>query len=241
VTPLVLLHGWALNHRVFDDLIERLARPCIALDLPGHGQAQTIDGWTPEELARHMLAQMPRSFDLLGWSLGAQVALQIAALAPERVRKLILVGATPKFVRSIDWPHAVTSDILEILVKQLSRDTARTISDFLALQVRGSSDAKDVLLRLQQALHEGGAASIETLHIGLEWLKSTDQRSLLPTIQQQTLVVAGQYDRVVHPEASKALAAQLGNALYLEIPRCGHAPFISHPSELQTLLQEFVS
>jgi pimeloyl-[acyl-carrier protein] methyl ester esterase len=240
MTPLVLLHGWALNHRVFDDLIERLARPCVALDLPGHGQAEPITTWAPDTLAQHMLEQMPETFDLLGWSLGAQVALQVTALAPDRVRKLILVGGTPKFVKAADWPHAVTVETLDMLATQLGRNTSRTISDFLALQVRGSADARGVLERLQQSLRDGGPASPGALQIALDWLKRTDQRSLLAHIPHPALVLAGQYDRVVHPEASKSLARQLANALYLEIPRCGHAPFISHPEDLHMLLQEFL-
>ena len=239
MTPLVLLHGWALNRRVFDELTERLARPCLALDLPGHGQAAEADVWTPDALAHHMSRQMPPVFDLLGWSLGGQVALQIAALAPTRVRKLALVSATPKFVRAKDWPHAITTETLELLVTHLTRDSSRTISDFLALQVRGSAAAANALARLQQSVREGGVGTLKALYAALEWLKNTDQRPLLPTLQQPTLVLAGQYDRVVNPLASKALARQLPNALYLEIPRCGHAPFISHPDDVQTLLQEF--
>jgi pimeloyl-[acyl-carrier protein] methyl ester esterase len=238
--PLVLLHGWALNRRVFDDLIEQLGRDCIALDLPGHGMAEASDVWSPAALATHMLAQMPPTFDLLGWSLGAQVAVEIAAVAPERVSRLVLVGATPKFTQSVDWPHAVTTNTLDMLATQLCRHPTRTIADFLALQVRGSTAATNTLSRLQQSLRAGGAGADAALVAALEWLRTTDQRSRLSSIQQPSLVVAGQYDRIVHPEASKSLAQSLPNALYLEIPRCGHAPFLSHPEHLHALLQEFL-
>lgn len=238
--PLVLLHGWALNRRVFDDLIEQLARDCIALDLPGHGMAEARDVWSPAALAQHMLAQMPPSFDLLGWSLGAQVAVEIAAAAPARVSRLVLVGATPKFTQSADWPHAVTTATLDMLATQLCRHPTRTITDFLALQVRGSTAATNTLNRLQKSLRAGGAGTDAALVAALEWLRTTDQRSHLSSILQPSLVVAGQYDRIVHPEASKSLAQSLPNALYLEIPRCGHAPFLSHPEHIHALLQEFL-
>lgn len=238
--PLVLLHGWALNRRVFDDLIERLGRECLALDLPGHGMAEAHDVWSPTALAQHMLEQMPPEFDLLGWSLGAQAAVEIAALAPERLGHLVLVGATPKFTQSSDWPHAVTTTTLDLLATQLRRHPTRTIGDFLALQVRGSTASSHTLERLQKSLNAGGGGTDQALVAALDWLRTTDQRSRLSSITQPTLVVAGQYDRIVHPEASKSLSRSLPNALYLEIPRCGHAPFLSHPEPIQALLQEFL-
>jgi pimeloyl-[acyl-carrier protein] methyl ester esterase len=240
MTPLVLLHGWALNHKIFADLMVNLERDCIAPDLPGHGNAPDLPVWQAQDLAEHLLRELPATFDLLGWSISAQIALQIAAVAPERVKRLILIGATPKFIRADDWPHAVTSQTLATLRQQITLNTSRTIREFLALQVRGDSAATATLQRLQQALAEGGEGQPAALQAALDWLETTDQRPWLGNIHQQTLVVAGQYDRIVHPEASKSLANQLPNALYLEIPRCGHAPFISHPDEIQGLVQEFL-
>ena len=62
----------------------------------------------------------------------------------------------------------------------------------------------------------------------------------LPLIGAPTLVIAGQYDRVVHPRASRALAQLIDGSRYLEIPRCGHAPFLSHTDEFCTALQDFI-
>jgi len=104
--PLVMLHGWALNLRVFDDLIVRLqtpsgtaphgrARSLLRLDLPGHGRASeppALYGGDPEgpwdlgAVADHLLAQLPPRCALLGWSLGAKIALEIAARAISAAR-----------------------------------------------------------------------------------------------------------------------------------------------------------
>lgn len=240
MTPLVLLHGWALNRKIFVDLIANLERDCIAPDLPGHGNAPDLPVWQAQDMAEYLLQELPATFDLLGWSIGAQIALQIAAVAPERVKRIILIGATPKFICAPDWPHAVTSQTLATLRQQITINTARTIREFLALQVRGDSAATATLQRLQQALTEGGEGQPAALQAALRWLETTDQRPWLGNIYQPTLVIAGQYDRIVHAEASKSLAYQLPNALYLEIPRCGHAPFISHPDEILGLVQEFL-
>jgi pimeloyl-[acyl-carrier protein] methyl ester esterase len=238
--PLVLLHGWALNHKIFDNFRDGLQRECVTPDLPGHGRAPNAPVWQSTDMTAHVLQGLPQAFDLLGWSLGAQIALQLASAAPDRINRLILLSATPKFIRSEDWPHGLALDSLKILSQQFEFNPSRTVNDFLGLQVRGDSAAAETLPRLRQALREGGEGEPEALRAALHWLEAIDQRPLLSSVHQQTLVIAGQYDRIVRPEASKSLAAQLPNALYLEIPRCGHAPFISHVDEIRALVQEFL-
>lgn len=254
---LVLLHGWALNLRVFDALVAKLnafdAAPrfeITRLDLPGHGlaiepprwrtRADEV-GWDIGELAEHLLAQMPPRTALLGWSLGAKVAMEIAARAPQRVAALVLVSATPRFAQADDWPHGTPAERLDALAVALQSDYRRTVSDFLSLQVRGSQDAAASLASLQRALLERGECPPGVLLRALRLLHRLDQRPRLAAIQAPTLVVAGEYDRVVHPQASRALAGLIARARYLELPRCGHAPFLSHEPEFVTAVQSFLA
>src|SRR5258706_166123 len=60
------------------------------------------------------------------------------------------------------------------------------------------------------------------------------------SIRVPTLVIAGQYDRVTAPGARAALAAMLPQAQHLEIPRAGHAPFLSHLERLLPELRSFL-
>ena len=80
--PLVLLHGWALNLRVFDPLVSLLVEHFTvhAIDLPGHGRSP--GPLLPEactgnagllDIARRLLLQLPARFHLCGWSLGGMV------------------------------------------------------------------------------------------------------------------------------------------------------------------------
>lgn len=255
--PLVLLHGWALNLRVFDGLVTRLDAPTATprfaitrLDLPGHGlaiepaswRARPDDqGWQIDELADHLLAQMPPRAALLGWSLGAKVALEIAARAPQRVSALVLVSATPRFAQSPDWPHGSPAERLDALAAALRRDYRRTVSEFLSLQVRGSQSADTTLATLQRSLLERGECPPEVLLRALRLLHRVDQRPRLALITAPTLVIAGEYDRVVHPEASRALAGLIGGARFLALPRCGHAPFLSHEAEFTAAVQTFLA
>ena len=122
----------------------------------------------------------------------------------------------------------------------LERNWRGTVRDFLELQVRGSADADRVLRELDAALLAQGEALPEALAAGLDTLRRTDLRDRLGAVRQPTLVVAGQYDRITHPSASRALAEQLPDARYVELRRAGHAPFLSHTSQLADLLREFL-
>jgi pimeloyl-[acyl-carrier protein] methyl ester esterase len=244
---LVLLHGWGLNLRVWDRLAEALSDRfrVIAVDLPGHGRSDwSSSAGTPAAQTWRLLetlASFSNSYSVLGWSLGAQVALDLAAAMPIRVDRLVLVAATPKFAAAPDWPYGAEPEGLERLATQLQTDYRRTVSGFLDLQVRGSVDSSEVLAELQAALFAHGEAQPEALAAGLELLKNTDLRPNLGLVRAPTLVIAGQYDRVTRPAASRALAEALPNARYVEFRRAAHAPFLSHSAEFTQLVREFLS
>lgn len=95
---MVLLHGFAGTHRAWDGVLARLPperyRP-LAPDLPGHGAAADAGPVTFAGCVEHVLALAPETFVLCGYSLGGRIALHVALGAPERVRRLVLVSASP--------------------------------------------------------------------------------------------------------------------------------------------------
>lgn len=243
----LLLHGWGLNLRVFDPLTASLPGfRHVRVDLPGHGKSpwdpRAADLEATARLVHETASAHAESCCVLGWSLGGQIALELAAAtAPAFVERLVLVGATPKFSASDDWPHGMASETLARFDAALERDWRGTVRDFLELQVRGSAHAERVLRELNDALVAHGEAQGEALAAGLDALRRTDLRDRLRGVRQPTLVVAGQYDRITHPSAARTLAEQLPNARYVELRRAGHAPFLSHTSQLADLLREFLA
>lgn len=233
--PLILLHGWGLNVRVWDSILPALTARfrVIAVDLPGHGRsgwhesAKTLSGYT-QLVAESVRECSSASTTLLGWSLGGEIALELAGHGAGR---LVLVATTPKFAASEDWPQGMSASVLEGFARQLATDYRQTVSDFLELQVRGSANSDVVLKMLRDALFQHGEAQPQALAAGLELLNTTDLRPKLPAITQPTVVISGQYDRVTPSRAGRALAELLPNAKFVELRRAGHAPFLSHPQE----------
>jgi pimeloyl-[acyl-carrier protein] methyl ester esterase len=231
---------------VWDGLVEELRNRfrMIAVDLPGHGRSAWSPGrGTPAEqawLIHSTLASVSNRYSLLGWSLGGQIALDLAAAMPGQIDRLVLVAATPRFAQSPDWPYGMQPAVITKLATQLRQDYRQTVSDFLELQVRGSIEGTGVLDQLRHALFVHGQAQPGALEAGLNTLATSDLRPTLSHVRTPTLVIGGQNDRITAPAASRALAQALPDARYVEMRRAAHAPFLSHRSEFAALVDRFL-
>lgn len=101
--PLVLLHGGVGASEMFAPILPALAknRQVIAVDLQAHGRTADIDRPLSYEAMADDIAALLRYLsikqaDIMGYSLGGGVAIQVAIRHPELVRKLIVVSAPYK-------------------------------------------------------------------------------------------------------------------------------------------------
>lgn len=241
---LVMLHGWALNSHVWDDIVEPLAQrfTIVRIDLPGHGGSP----WPPrfddlESLARVLAPQLSGGAVILGWSLGSLAGLQLALTHPAEVRALVLVAATPRFLNDPYWRHGVDPDVLEDFAARLRKDQAGTVRDFLALQVRGDERAMQTLRTLRRRVLDSGPTHPAALAAGLEVLKRADLRESLGAISVPTLVLAGEHDRLTPVEGSRELAAGLKRARFALVEQAAHAPFISHREVFLREVEQFLA
>jgi pimeloyl-[acyl-carrier protein] methyl ester esterase len=245
---LVLLHGWGLNLGVWDELGRMLARRfrVIAIDLPGHGRSD----WDPRAATpaaqawrvHETLAPLTERYSLLGWSLGGQFALDLAAAMPAGIERLVLVATTPKFLAGPGWRCGIAPALLAKLADAMRSGRAGVVDEFLAQCARGSAPrtARKVLGQLRRALTVHGAAHPEALANGLERLRDGDLRAALPLLRVPALVIAGEHDRITPAAAARALAARLDGARYAEFAGAAHAPFLSHPARFAQTLSRFL-
>lgn len=237
--PLVLLHGFGLNQRVFDPLRAGLEEhfTVTALDLPGHGRSAWIADQTLEQQLTGIAGHIRPGAILVGWSWGGQLALQLAADPALELAGLVLLASTPRFVSAPGWPHGMAPSVLARFAALLESEPRRTVDDFLELQVRGSAAADAVLGLLRQALSDQGYAQPIALAGALEQLRHNDLRALAREVSVPALVIAGEYDRITPPLAAQALAHMLPRGELLRLRRAGHAPFLSHPEQVLTALR----
>jgi pimeloyl-[acyl-carrier protein] methyl ester esterase len=241
-TPIVLLHGWASHPHVFRLLARTLEKSfrVQVMALPGYADAATCTPYTLERIADVLTASAPKQCSVIGWSLGAQVALTWAQRAPKQVQSLALIGATPCFTQQTGWPHATAPAVMRQFSTQIKRDCPSVLRRFVALQSLGDIHAVSVAHKLRTALFTNPLPSQAVLEAGLEILRVSDLRALLPSIQQPTLVIHGAHDAVTPCAAGEALSHALPNSRFHSIAGAGHAPFLSNPTAVATLVQAFL-
>jgi len=95
-SPLLMVHGWPLDHRIFEPQVRDLAKihQLITFDRRGFGVSQAAPdlGLEVDDIRRIIDALSLESVHLLGMSQGARIALRVAVSLPHVVRSLLLQG-----------------------------------------------------------------------------------------------------------------------------------------------------
>lgn len=246
--PILLIHGWGMHGGMWQQVAAKLAETHTvhSVDLPGHGlsSAYTLQTAAGDEQLENwylaIAAQFAGPLTLCGWSLGGQVAMRWAQRKPAQVKKLLLVATTPCFVQRENWLPAMAPETLHEFAQALLQNHALTLKRFLALQVRGSENEKEILSGLREQLFAKGEPQLDALKAGLEILRDVDMRHALPQIAAPTLVIGGERDTLTPAGAAEYMAQQMPNAELAIIKGAAHAPFLSHQQEFMHAVVDFL-
>lgn len=249
--PIVLVHGWAMHTGIWRDFAKQLAQNyrVTCVDLPGHGRSEVIEPFTLERISAELVAAIPEQRCCwLGWSLGATVALDIAARYPERVSALILLAGNPLFSAGVtgrspemqtQWP-GMNVRLLDDFAGQLHENCQATLLRFLALQVNGLPEQKTMLKMLKAALSECATPDANTLQGGLDILKQADMRPVLAGLNIPVSVILGGLDTLVPVTVGQKMQQLLAGLELNIIDRAGHVPFLSHSRETLAMVSRFM-
>lgn len=240
---LVLTHGWGLHGGIWHPVIEALQAHyrLTVIDLPGHGNSlMPAGGFDLMRLSQLLLDAAPEKATWIGWSLGGMASLNAALIAPQQINKVIMVAAQPQFIKSNDWPHATPDANLALFTETLTKNTEQTLKRFLGLQVRGTTNEKEMLRRIRAIVDERPLPQNEALRLGLEILRTANLRPMLDQLQTPIQLIFGGRDMLV-PVATAELIKQLLPQARIDIMKeAGHAPFLSHTDAFVNLIEEFI-
>lgn len=237
---LVLLHGWGAHSGVWQTVLPMLSKHyrIICIDLPGHGKSPELANNSIENWVMAVLEVAPEKAIWLGWSLGGLIGQCAAAIANDRIEKLILLASTPKFVASAGWPDAMDKKTFHDFYAEVIREPSVSLLRFIAIQTRGSNTAREDSRVLRKTLLDP-TPKPDALDIGMQLLLATDLREELNKIACPVLVLGGAKDNLVPKMALSVISKLFVDAKFNIIEGAGHAPFLSHSDEFCKLVSDF--
>ncbi|WP_457671286.1 pimeloyl-ACP methyl ester esterase BioH [Thiolapillus sp.] len=237
---LFLIHGWGMNASVWLPLARALEKGCrvTLVELPGHGEspwedsAGGLQGW-----AEQLLEAAPADAVWAGWSLGGLVMQQAAWMRPQKLRALVGIATSPCFVRRDDWPCGIPPLVLESFAAELEADTGKTLRRFLALQLQGAENARELLPQLRKAFDARPAPRLAGLRAGLEILLHSDLRKQLGALDLPLYWMLGERDTLAPAKLGAVLPEYQPRMQLQVIDGAAHAPFLSHLPQCLELLK----
>ena len=240
--PLVLLHAFPLNGRMFESQMKAFSGSwrVVAPDYPGFGRSPRTPA-QPDvryyaEGVRDLLERLHLERVVLGGvSLGGYVAFQCMKHFPERVSALVLANTRPepdsgetREARN-EMALRVAREGVEVLVelqmeRLLAPDTLRNDDDLV----------KNVRAMILESSPDGAVAALGAMR------ERPDSTLLLGEIRVPTLVVGGEEDGIASPEVMGAMAAKIPGAHHVTIPKTGHLSNLEDPEGFNAALNEFL-
>jgi pimeloyl-ACP methyl ester carboxylesterase len=260
---IVFLHGWGGSSRYWLHTAGAFAqdRRVIALDLPGFGATPPNGSASYGSLAATALAAADAlgldRFTVVGHSLGAGVALLMAAAAPQRVERLGLVSfgiAHDAFQATIAAGVGVQFDLAARLwgpwlalsrpwltltrpARQVAALTPPVPYLLAAPYVHQYPPPAALALGVADLIAMDPLAALESAaSIGDPRLNAA-----LPQATMPALVLGGRQDRIFPPGSLISLAASLPDAQLQLIDNCGHVPMVERPAESEAALKAFLA
>ena len=215
-TPLVFFHGWGFDSHIWRSILPLLnnSYQIILVDLPGFGLS-CMQNWHDFKVL--LLQQLPDQFILTGWSMGGLYATRLALEEPNRIKSLVNITSSPRFIADELWP-GVSIGVFDVFYKKLSQDVTGTLKDFISLQ----------LGKNQFPLELGHPPSKEGLDFGLEILHQWDLRVKLKDIQVPTCYMFGRLDPITPITTMRVMHQEYPEFNYVLFSKAAHMPFLSH-------------
>ena len=244
--PLVLIHGWAVNHRYWDGNVGELARHAtvIRYDRRGFGAA----GGKPDPTAD--AADLKALLDQLGYarvyvmghSAGASAALTFAVRYPAMVEGLVLFGPGPTSVAGLPPPAAEHAPPVQEWIaagRTHGVDSLRAAIARWAARSFGGTPTPAAMERARRMLQT---------YSGADLLDPAPPSNLvepvrvdeLATVRVPTLILVGEQEMVMVRQVADVLADRIPGARLVVIPGGGHTVNWLEPERFAAEVRRFL-
>ena len=247
-TPLVLIHGFPLDHTMWRAQIEALRGTChvIAPDLRGFGQSclaagDAEHGVDMERYAADVGAVLDETgvrepAILCGFSMGGYVLWQFVRKFPDRVRAIVLCDT--KAAADLDDVRASRLSVAEEVLRTGTGPIAESMLPKL-LAPATLANHPGVANEVDAMICRTASKAIAAAQRGMA--RRPDVRASLPGIQVPALVLVGAEDAISPPQEMREIATALPQAEFVEVPAAGHMSPLENSEAVNDALVRFVS
>lgn len=245
--PLLMIHGsgpgvsaWA-NWRLNMPVLAQRAR-VIAPDMVGFGysdrpagQRYTMDTWVAQAVGVLDALDIERA-DVVGNSFGGGLALALAIRHPQRVRRLVLMGAVGvpfDITPGLDavWGYEPSWKAMRSLLDVFAHDTALATDELAKLRHEAS---------IRPGFHESFSAMFPAPR--QRWVNAMcSAEADIRALPHETLVLHGREDRVIPLANATTLAQWIPNSQLHVFGHCGHWTQIEHAARFNRLVGDFLA
>ncbi|WP_314586439.1 alpha/beta hydrolase [Paenibacillus terrigena] len=240
--PIVLIHGWPVNHQMFEyqtSMLPKYGYRCISIDIRGFGQSdKPWYGYSYDRLSDDVRTvidalQLER-VRLIGFSVGGAIAIRyMARHSGRKVAQLILLGAaSPSFTKRPDFPYGNTVNDVDALIEQTTVNRPQMIEDFgqkfFFSPITESFRSWFQLLGLQASSH-GTIAVAESL-------RDEDLRQDLNKILVQTTLLHGVKDKICPYTLALATHKGIPGSVLVPFEKSGHGLFYDEREKCNKLI-----
>jgi pimeloyl-ACP methyl ester carboxylesterase len=240
--PIVLLHGFPLDRRMWDAQIAKLSERhrVIAPDLRGFGQSLRSDPFTIESLADdvHLFLDqlVAKPCVLAGLSMGGYVALAYVKKYARDLRGLILVD-TKSEADNAQGKEA-RGKMIELVRSSGSSAVAEQMVPKM-LAPAALSSRPDVVKQLRLIMENCPPHTIEYALAAMR--DRPDRTSELAAINVPTLVIVGDADAITPPEGAEKMAKAIPGAKFELIRGAGHMSPMEQPEQVNRAIERFLA
>jgi pimeloyl-[acyl-carrier protein] methyl ester esterase len=256
--PVIFVHGSGMSAATWAPLLAHLPnRHAIALDLPGFGGSDAYS-YIGRPLREHAVAQLSSTLDALGLeraaivgtSLGAMWALNLAFAAPERVSSVVVLGmpavALPGLRPDPYFKLLTTPGLGRLAARGPTPKNAAAARKGMAraLGQRAVERLPDEffdVVRTGMAKPGWGQAMWSHLNLAMRYGHARPENAFtddqLRSINAPVQLIWGDRDAYGGPEIGQRAAAVLPDAR-LEVIKGGHAPFLDDPERCADLIRQ---
>ena len=241
---LVFISGLAADHTTWAPIIKTLKEKyrMLLFDNRDVGKTDSVnESYTIEHMARDTLALMDaleiEKATLIGHSMGGAIALYVALMHQERVKKIIVCASAPK----LPTPSLVhVQSIIKLREHGLS---PLLIFETTLPWLFGESFLKNgrlVSAVMRNILHNPKPQTLESFKNQAQASESIDLLNTMQKITTKTLVIAGKEDLITPLACSEKIHRSIRGSELFVIPDCGHMLQFEQPQILEKAIVDFI-